>query len=111
MTAALGGGELSAAHPGRTLPRERPGTHFTGGWVGHRAGLDGRTISFPPGFDLGTSSPWSVTIPTELPGPRIKLGNQLILCGTLSTIQLRHRNWFAEIKYRAQEGISISWRG
>ena len=22
-----------AAHPGRSLPQERPGTHFTGGWV------------------------------------------------------------------------------
>jgi len=31
--------------------RERPGTHFTGGWVGPRAGLDGRKISSPPGFD------------------------------------------------------------
>ena len=38
MTAALEGGEWSAARPGRTLPRERPGTHFTGGWVGRRAG-------------------------------------------------------------------------
>jgi len=26
-------------------PRERPGTHCTGGWVGPRAGLDGRKIS------------------------------------------------------------------
>ena len=34
MTAALEGGEWSAAHPGRTLPRERPGTHFTGGKEG-----------------------------------------------------------------------------
>jgi len=48
MTAALEGGEQSAARPGRTLPpgktrypfywrlgypRKRPGTHFTGGWV------------------------------------------------------------------------------
>ena len=41
MTAALEGGEWSAARPGRTLPRERPGTHYTGGWVGPRAGLDG----------------------------------------------------------------------
>jgi len=41
MTAALEGDEWSAARPGRTLPRERPGTHFTGGWVGLRAGLDG----------------------------------------------------------------------
>ena len=37
-------------------PRERPGTHFTGGWVGPRTGLDrcGK-ISPPPGFD-----PWTV---------------------------------------------------
>jgi len=39
-------------------PRERPGTHLTGGWVGSRAGLDrcGK-ISSPPGFDPGPSSP------------------------------------------------------
>ena len=27
--------------PAALYPRERPGTHFTGGWVGPRAGLDG----------------------------------------------------------------------
>ena len=32
-----------------------------------RAGLDGRKISSPPGFDPGPSSPLSVAIPTELP--------------------------------------------
>jgi len=37
--------------------RERTGTHFTGGWVGPRAGLDGRNISPPPGFDPGPSCP------------------------------------------------------
>jgi len=37
-------------------PRERPGTHFTGGSVGPRAGLDGRKILSPPGFDPGPSS-------------------------------------------------------
>ena len=47
MTAALEGGEWSAARPGRTSPRERPGTHCTGGWVGPRAGLDGQKISSP----------------------------------------------------------------
>jgi len=36
--------------------------------VGPRAGLDGQKISSPPGFDPGPSS--SVSIPTELPGPR-----------------------------------------
>ena len=38
MTMALEGGEGSASHPGRSLSRERPGTHCTGGWVGPRCG-------------------------------------------------------------------------
>jgi len=38
-------------------PRERTSTHFTGGWVGPRAGLDWQKISSPPGFDPGPSSP------------------------------------------------------
>ena len=33
------------------------GTHFIGGWVDPRTGLDGRKISSPPGFDPGPSSP------------------------------------------------------
>jgi len=37
--------------------------------VGPRDGLDGRKVSSPPGFDPGPSSPYSVAIPTELPGP------------------------------------------
>jgi len=39
MIAALEGGEWSAARPGRFTPGERPGTHFTAGCVGPRAGL------------------------------------------------------------------------
>ena len=33
-------GKWSAARSGRTLPRERTGSHFTGGWVGLRDGMD-----------------------------------------------------------------------
>jgi len=55
MTAVLEGGELSAACPSHTYLWERPGTHFTGGWVGPRAGLDRRKIFSPPGFDPGPS--------------------------------------------------------
>ena len=58
MTAALEGGEWSASRPGRTLPPGKTGTHFTGGWVGPRAGLDGRKISSPPGFDPGQPGPY-----------------------------------------------------
>ena len=52
MTAALEGGEWSAARLGRSSPLERPGTHFTEGWVGPRAGLEGRKISSPLGGSI-----------------------------------------------------------
>jgi len=56
-------------------PQERPGTHYTGGWVGPKAGLDRcgesrhRQDSIP-----GPSSPQPVAIPTTLPGPRVTMG-------------------------------------
>jgi hypothetical protein len=42
LTSALDGGEWSASRPGRVLPpgKRTPGTHWIGGWVGPRAGLD-----------------------------------------------------------------------
>jgi hypothetical protein len=41
LTSALVGGEWSASRRGRFTPKERaPGTHWRGGWVGPRAGLD-----------------------------------------------------------------------
>jgi len=43
--------------PAASTPGERPGTHSIGGWVDTRAGLDGRKILSPPGFDPGSSSP------------------------------------------------------
>ena len=43
--------------PAALYLRERPGTHFTGGRVGLRAGLNERKISFSLGFDPGPSSP------------------------------------------------------
>ena len=58
MTAALEGGVNGQQHaPAALYPRETPGTNITGGWVGPRAGLEGRKISSPPGFDPGPSSP------------------------------------------------------
>ena len=69
MAAALEG-VSGQQHALTTLyPRGRPGTNFTVGWVGPRAGLDGRKISSPQGLDPGPSSLLSVAIPTELPGP------------------------------------------
>ena len=46
--------EWSTARPDRFTPpsRKRPCTHYTGGWVGHRVGLDACGKSRPPpGFD------------------------------------------------------------
>ena len=50
MTEVLEGGEWSATPPGRILLQERPGTHFTGGWVCPRDGLDRRKILVPTGI-------------------------------------------------------------
>jgi hypothetical protein len=41
LNSALDGGEWSASRPDRFTPGEiAPGTHWIGGWVGPRAGLD-----------------------------------------------------------------------
>jgi len=41
FTSVLDGSEWSALRPGRFTPKKSaPGTHWTGGWVGPRAGLD-----------------------------------------------------------------------
>jgi hypothetical protein len=41
LTSALDGGECSASHPGRFIPKERATvTHWIGDWVGPRAVLD-----------------------------------------------------------------------
>jgi hypothetical protein len=56
LTSALVGGEWSASSPGRFTPGERaPATHWVGGWVGPRAGLDDvekRKFLTLPGLDL-----------------------------------------------------------
>jgi hypothetical protein len=41
LTSAVAGSELSTSRPSRFNPGERAsGTHWIGGWVDHRAGLD-----------------------------------------------------------------------
>jgi len=71
MTAALEGGEWSAARPGRTLPRETPGTHFTRAWLGPGAGLTGGKSRPHRNSIPDRPARSSVAIPTELPGPYI----------------------------------------
>jgi len=56
LTSALYGGEWSASLSDRFITRERaPGTHWLGGWLGSRAGLDtmsNREFPAPFGFEL-----------------------------------------------------------
>jgi len=64
-------GDGSASRLAALCPRERPGTHCTGGWVGPRAGLDryGKSRLHRDSIP-GPSSPYPVAIPTTLPGPQ-----------------------------------------
>jgi hypothetical protein len=56
LTSALVGGEWSTSRPGRFIAEERaPGTHWMGGWVYLRAGLDDlekRKFLTLPGLEL-----------------------------------------------------------
>jgi len=67
--------------PAALYPRERPGTHCTGGWVGHRADLD-RCEKSRPHRDWIPDRPArsSVTIATELPGPQNGLWSWFCRC-------------------------------
>jgi hypothetical protein len=70
LTSALEGGEWSDSRPCRfNAGKSAPGTHWIGGWVGPRAGLDAMekiNILRLPGIEPGPSSPYPVAIPTEL---------------------------------------------
>jgi len=77
------------ATPRPVYHRERPGNHYTGGWVGLRAGLDGRGESrLPHGFDPRTVqtvasryTDWANTAPTtNMVGPLIQ---QLVDCSRI----------------------------
>jgi len=57
ITAALEGGEWSAARPGRTLPPGKTRYPLYRRLGGPQDGLDGPKISSPPGFDPEPSSP------------------------------------------------------
>ena len=92
--------------PTALYPRERPSTHFTGGWVGPRAGLEERNTSSPSGFDPGPSSPQSVAIPTELPSPlllNINISNH-------NTLYFGTANWRSEVA-AIFRGIFENFRG
>jgi hypothetical protein len=58
LTSALLGSEWSASRPCRFTPGTRvPGTHWIGGWMGPRDGLDDvekRKFLTLPGLELGT---------------------------------------------------------
>jgi hypothetical protein len=73
--------------PAATYPRERSGTHFTGGWVGLRASLDrcGKSRLHRDSIP-GPSSQWGVAIPTALPGPLLPALKILYLAQTISFV-------------------------
>jgi hypothetical protein len=70
FTSALDRGEWLTTRPGRFTFLERAHcTHWIGGWVGPRAGLDvveKRKIMPLPGIEPRQSSPYPVAMPTEL---------------------------------------------
>ena len=91
-------------------PRERPGTHCTGGWVGPRAGLDrcGKSRP-PPGFDPRTVQPVAsrytdyATRPT--PSVKFSLNSLQVLHNKLCSERQFSENRLSECHVKGREGI------
>ena len=67
LTSVLGRDGWLAPRSAASPRRKKPGTHFTGGWLGPRNCLDGCGRSRPQqDCNPGPSSPQQATIPTEL---------------------------------------------
>ena len=95
--------------PRPLYPRERPGAHYIGGWVGPRAGPD-RCGKSRPHLDSipGPSSPQRVTIPTELSQSTLSTIHTMKLlyclfkvmnCGTLPLQPRAVNGWNMEKQY------------
>ena len=65
--------------------------------MGPRAGLDGWKISSPPGFDPGPSSPLSVAIPTELPGPLYYMSSLKKISHFLLYMPYTFKSFYAQV--------------
>ena len=79
LTSALDGSGWLTPRSGRFIPGKRPDTHFVGGWVGPRAGLDeyGKILSHRDSIS-GPSSLQRVSIPTDLSRSTFKYNTILI---------------------------------
>jgi hypothetical protein len=99
LTSALVGGEWSALRPGRFTPGERtPGTHWIGGSVGSRAGLDDvekRKSLILPGLEL---------LPLSRPSHSQSLHE---LASPASPISLLLKAKFVRINYSVTLGLVI----
>ena len=84
--------------PAAPYPRERPGAHFTGSWMGLRAGPD-RCGKSRPHRDSTPGPPRAqvVAIPTTLPGPQLYCKQQQIAT-CFSYIKDRYRAVQMKIK-------------
>jgi hypothetical protein len=81
LTSAVDGGKCSASRPGYFTPRERaPVTHWIGGWVGPRAGLDVVVKRKSP-------SPFRDSNP-----PKYKVKQKLITCSVISLLLITSVN-------------------
>jgi hypothetical protein len=91
LTSALVGGDWSSSRPGPFTPGERaPGTHWIGGWVGPRAGLDDvkkRKI-------LSLSLRFGGTMRLRLHGRRISRVTPPASCWSLAWLSLRPWMWW-----------------
>jgi hypothetical protein len=87
-----------------STPEKRPIAHCIGGWVGLRAGLDGCWRSHTHWDSIpGPSSPYRVTILTELPQPPLGLCTQ-----SINKNKNWKQTWFKHSQWHT-DGVGVVW--
>jgi len=95
--------------PAALYPRERPGTHCIGGWMGPGAGLDGCGKHPPPGFDLRTVQPVASRLTDwATPVPNLNLGTKFPSDCPTYTLYTRISS-FPILQYTSFYSFSLSW--
>ena len=94
-----------------STPGKNPGTHFMGGWLGPRTGLDFREKRkiYCCYSNPGPSSPWRVAIPTEL--STLVFSVQYRLCAPLepSAGACQTAHIYSKTTVRAQCNVQTDW--
>ena len=98
--------------PAALYLREKPGTHCTGSWVGHRAGLDRCGKSrLPPGFDPRTVQPVESLYGIRYPAVARMGKREMYAEFSAENTKNNTWNWVIILSWMLRKWIRGAWTG